>query len=337
MIKVGLIGAGGIANTHAGCYLSIPEAKVVAVADIVPERADRIAKMLGAEALYDGDELMARDDVEAVDICVPTYLHCHFAELAARAGKHILCEKPIALNIEQGLRMIEAAKKNRVKLMIAQVLRYFPENASAKKTIDDGLIGKPVMARTYRGGVHPGRARSWYGVIDISGGAIQDTMIHDIDFLKYCFGPVKEVYTKGNTYRYLPYNEYDLVNMEFCNGVIAHLAVDWSKPVNVHFSTRMEIVGTQGLVQYNSEHSVPLQLLAAPDLSEKSSGVAIPESPLSPRRSPYAQEIIAFLQSVESDTQPPIPAEEALESLNVALAALKSERTGRPVCVKEVL
>lgn len=336
MLRVGLIGAGGIAHTHAECYRHIPEAKVVAVADLVPERADELAAVLGAEALYDGDEIIRRPDVDVVDICVPTVHHCHFTELAARAGKQILCEKPIALNIEQGLRMIDAAEKHGVKLMIAQVLRYFPENVSAKSVMDRGLIGKPVMVRTYRGGVHPDRVRKWYGLIDISGGAIQDTVIHDIDFLKWCFGPVKEVFVKGNTYRYQPHLEYDLLTMEFANGVLGHLTVDWSRPESGHFATRMEIVGTEGIVQYNSDDAVPLQVLQQADPSAKGTGVAIPESPLVPRHNPYAREIIAFLQSVEQGTEPPIPPREALESLNVALAALRSERTGHPVTVKGV-
>lgn len=335
MLRVGIIGAGGIAGQHAFCYQHIPEAKVVAVADVIPERARKLAALFGADALDHGDKIIERNDVDVVDICVPTYLHCDFAVKAARAGKHILCEKPISLNVEQGLKMIEETEKARVKFMVAHVLRYFPESLRAKQIMEDGSIGDPVMVRTYRGGVHPGRVREWYADIDRSGGAIQDTVIHDLDFLKWCFGPVKEVYVKGNTFKKTPYLEYDLLMVEFRNGVIAHLTVDWSKPENGHFTTRMEIVGTKGMVEFNADESAPLHILAAVDGSEQD-GVAIPESPLDPRSNPYSREIIEFLNCVEHGTEPPIPVREALESLNVILAALESEKTGEPVTVREV-
>lgn len=334
MLRVGIIGAGGIAHQHATCYQCIPEAKVVAVADIVPERADEVARMLGAEPLDHGDRIIERQDVDVVDICVPTYLHCEFALKAAAAGKHVLSEKPIALTMEEGLKMIEATRKANVKFMVAQVLRYFPENVSARKVMTDGSIGKPVMIRTCRGGTHAGRAREWYAQTEKSGGAIQDMLVHDIDFFKWCLGPIQEVYTKGNVYRKMPYLEYDMVTLTFQSGALALMTADWSKPVNGHFATSMEIVGTEGVAQYVSDESAPLQLLAEPK-DKTGGGVAIPESPLSPRSNPYAQEIIAFLNSIEKNTDVPIAPWEALGSLRVALSALESARTGKPVWMEE--
>jgi predicted dehydrogenase len=329
-----MIGAGGIARQHAQCYRRIPEAKIVAVADVEPERAESIAAMFGAEALDHGDKIFERDDLDMVDVCLPTYLHCEYVLKAAAKKLHTLCEKPIALNVAEGLRMKEATEKAGVKFMVAQVLRYFPEYAAAKKMMDDGRIGKPVMARTYRGGVHPGRVREWYADIDKCGGAIQDTLIHDIDYLRYCFGPVKDVFVKGNTFKRTPYLEYDLVNMEFQNGVMAHMIVDWSQPENGNFSTKLELIGTEGSAEFNSNDSVPLTALLAKTSSKD--GVAIPESPLTPRSNPYAREIIDFIRCVEDDTEPPIGAADALEALNVVMAALESERENKPVAVKGV-
>ena len=335
MLRVGIIGAGGIAGQHAYCYEHIPEAKIVAVADIVLERATTIAKRFGADAVDHGDKIFERNDIDVVDICLPTYLHCEYALKAAQKGLHILCEKPIALNVEEGLQMIEAAKKANVKFMVAHVLRYFPEYISAKKVIESGSIGVPVMVRAYRGGIHPGRIRDWYAQIENSGGAIQDTMIHDIDFLKWCFGPVKDVYVKGNTFKLLKNLEYDLVSMEFNNGVIAHLTVDWARPEGGRFATRLEVVGTKGIVEYNSDESIPLQVMVTSE-GDSADGVAIPRSPLDPRSNPYSREIIEFLKCIEMGTESPIPAEDALESLNVVMAALESAKTKKPIAVKEV-
>ncbi|WP_055669294.1 Gfo/Idh/MocA family protein [Desnuesiella massiliensis] len=331
MLRVGIIGCGGIAGMHAFCYQHMPEAKVVAVADIIPERADNMAKIFGAEALYHGDELLKREDIDVVDICLPTYLHCEYVLKVAAAKKHVLCEKPMALNLEEGRKMIEATKEAGVKFMVAHVLRFFPENENAKLVMESGAIGNPRMVRTYRGGVHPGRVRAWYADVEKSGGAIQDMVIHDIDYLKSCFGPAKQVYAKGNVFEKTPNLEYDLVMIEFYNGVIAHLVADWSRPEGGQFNTKMEIVGTKGIVEYDLSKSMPLSVLAAPEAQVGDKGVAVPESPLDPRSNPYAKEIIKFLAAIENDTEVPVPGEEALESLSIALAALESIKTGKPV------
>lgn len=334
MIRVGIIGAGGIAAQHAWCYEHIPEAKIMAVADIIQERAQELAGKFGAEALNSGDLMFDRDDLDMVDICLPTYLHCEYVLKAAAKGLHVLCEKPIALDVEQGVKMIEAAESAGAKFMVAQVLRFFPENVNAKKVIASGSIGKPVMARTYRGGVHPARVRDWYGHNELSGGAIQDMAIHDIDFLMWCFGSVRSVYAKGNPFENREFLEYDLVTLEFECGLIAHLTADWSRPESGHFTTRMEIVGTEGLVEYDGDKSAPLMMLQAAQGGEQGS-VAIPESPLEPRSNPYSREIIGFLQSIEKGLEPPIPPREALEALRVARAALQSIKTGKPVELRE--
>ena len=133
----------------------------------------------------------------------------------------------------------------------------------------------------------------------------------------------------------MPHLEYDLITLEFENGVIAHVTADWSRPEGGHFSTKMEIVGTKGIVEYNMDESVPLQVLTA-TAGEAKEGVAIPESPLEPRSNPYAIEIIKFLKSIEDNTKPPIPVREALESLNVVLCVLESVRTNKPVKVQGV-
>lgn len=337
MIRVGLIGCGGIAYAHAQCYQYIHEAKVVAVADVVKERADELADYLGAEAFYHGDDLFSREDIDMVDICLPTNMHSEYVRKAAKAGFHILCEKPIALSVEDGKRMKHAAEEAGVKLMIAHVLRYFPEYEAVKGAIESGDLGRPVMVRTYRGGVHPGRIREWYEDINISGGAILDMAIHDIDFLLYCFGEVKEVYAKGNTYNHERFNEYDVVMLEFKNGVIAHIEGDWSKPLGSSFSTRIEVVGTEGIYQNNSEESAPILCQIERESLGGASGVAIPESPLTGRSNPYAKEIIDFIHAIENEEEVPVSCDDAIKAIDICFCAMESIRTGKKVHPKEVL
>jgi len=337
MIRVGLIGCGGIAYAHAQCYKHIHEAKVVAVADVVKERADEMADYLGAEALYNGDDIFGRKDIDMVDICLPTNMHCEYVMKAAKAGFHILCEKPIGLTVEEGRRMRDAAQDAGVKLMIAHVLRYFPEYENAKKVIEGGDIGRPVMVRTYRGGVHPGRIREWYEDVNVSGGAIHDMAIHDIDFLIHCFGDVKEVYAKGNAYEHERYNEYDVVMLEFKNGVLAHIEGDWSKPLGSPFVTKLEVVGTEGIYQHNSEDTSPILCQIDHTASGTSNGVAIPESPLAARSNPYGKEIIDFINAIENNTDTPISCDDAIKAIHISLCAMESIKTGKKIYPKEVV
>jgi UDP-N-acetylglucosamine 3-dehydrogenase len=335
MLRIGMIGAGGIGRVHADCYKNIPGAKIVAVADIILDRAKKLAQMFGADALDNGDALIKRDDLDIVDVCVPTYIHHDFVVKAAQAKKHVLCEKPIALTLDQGKQMIEETKKNNVKFMVAHVLRFFPEYLNAREAMNNGSIGLPRMIRTYRGGPNPALVREWYGYHNKSGGSIQDSLIHDIDFLIWNFGPVKEVYAKGNIFkRKEPFGpEYDLVTLEFYNGVIAHLVSDWSGNEKTPFGAKMEVAGTKGLIEYNSFNSIPLKMDISSVKHEKKEGVSIPESPLSADIEPYTREIREFLNSIENDTQPPVNAHEALYALQVALTVIESMKLDKPLGV----
>jgi predicted dehydrogenase len=336
MLKIGIIGAGGIGGVHANCYKSIPNAKVIAVADIIPERAKRLADMFQADAYDNAEDIIKRKDVDVIDICVPTYLHSEFVIKTAKAKKHILCEKPMALTYDQGKKMIEETEKHGVKFMVAHVLRFFPEYLSAREAMVNGSIGLAKMVRTYRGGPNPAIVREWYGFHEKSGGSIQDSLIHDIDFLTWTFGPVKEVYARGNVFRRkAPLDpEYDLVMMEFENGVIAHLISDWSGNQKTHFGAKIEIAGTKGLIEFNSFNSIPLKLNLFEENKGESESVSIPESPLSPDVEPYTREIREFLESIENDSKSPVSAHEALYALKVALTAIESMSLNRPLEVK---
>lgn len=336
MLRIGIIGAGGIGTTHANCYKSIPNAQIVAVADIIQERSKRIADIFGADSYGNAEDVIKRKDIDVIDICVPTYLHGELVVKVAQAKKHVLCEKPMALTYEDGLKMIDVTDRNGVKFMIAHVLRFFPEYIKAREVVKDGSIGLAKMVRTYRGGPNPAIVREWYGYHDKSGGSIQDSLIHDIDFLTWTFGPVKSVYARGNVFkRTEPFDpEYDLVMMEFENGVIAHLISDWSGNQRTQFGAKIEIAGTKGLVEFNSFNSTPLKLNLFEENKGKAESVSIPESPLSPDIEPYTREIREFLDSVEKGSQVPVSPQDALYALKVALTCIESMKLNKPLEVK---
>lgn len=127
MVRIGLLGCGFIGKVHAKAYAQIPDAKVVAVVDRDSGRAKEVAEELGAEVVPVVDDLLSRQDIDMVDVCLPTYLHADHVIAAARAGKHVLCEKPMALSLEQADAMIEATEQAGVAFMVGHTLRFWPE------------------------------------------------------------------------------------------------------------------------------------------------------------------------------------------------------------------
>src|SRR6266571_1215911 len=147
-VRVALIGCGGIATAHLRACAALSElARVVVACDSNAERARRRAEETGAEACLKYEEALARDDVEAVDLCLPHDLHEPVACAAAAAGKHVLVEKPIARNLAEADRMIAACADAGVHLMVAHCQRFSADRQTAKRLVDEGAIGRIYLMR----------------------------------------------------------------------------------------------------------------------------------------------------------------------------------------------
>src|SRR5947209_16182127 len=148
-VRVALIGCGGIATAHLAGYRSLPElGRIVVACDADPDSARRRAQETGAEACFDYRAALARDDVEAVDLCLPHDLHEPVTRAAAAAGKHVLVEKPIARNLAEAGRMIAACAEAGVHLMVAHCQRFSADRQTAKRLVDEGAIGRIYLMRT---------------------------------------------------------------------------------------------------------------------------------------------------------------------------------------------
>ena len=196
MLKVGIIGAGFMGKLHAACYPYVKGAKLVEVADADLDRAQEIAKIHNAYATQDPDEVIADTEVDIVDVCIPTYLHAEYVIKAAQAGKHILCEKPIALSLTEAEQMLAAAQKTNVKFMVAHVVRFWPEYKKLKEIYESKELGTLTSLTMVRLG--PPLGSGWFKDTGKSGGALLDLHIHDADFLLYLLGKPKWVFTQGS-------------------------------------------------------------------------------------------------------------------------------------------
>ncbi|MHB0877203.1 MAG: Gfo/Idh/MocA family protein [Anaerolineae bacterium] len=327
MKRVGIIGAGTMGGAHAHAW-SGTAAELVGFYDIDAEAAGRAARAAGISTFPSRQALF--DAVDIVDVCVPTYAHKDNVIAAAGAGKHVVCEKPMALSLEDCGEMIRAAEGNNVRLFIAQVVRFFPEYATAKRLIDDGTIGKLGVVRLRRGGSNPGEgAKKWFAQEYLSGGVILDLMVHDIDYARWIGGDVERVYCK----RFLGTGgDYALVTLRYKSGAMAHLEGCWAYPTGM-FRTGFDLAGDDGLLRFDSEVAAPLRLRMK-DEAAASAGVVVPSSPLDPSDHPYYREIEHFLSCLLSGEEFLVTPRDAMAAVQIALAARQSALSGLPVTLE---
>ena len=199
-LKVGVIGCGSIAYyRHLPEYHANKKVEIVAVCDIDAVRAEKVAMQYGAQAFSDYKEVLKLAEIDAVSVCIPNYLHAPVSIDALNAGKHVLCEKPMATSKEEAEAMIKAAKTNEKTLMIAHNQRFVASHQTAKQIIDSGKLGKIYSFKTTFG--HPGPeawsvdgADSWFfNKKQAFIGAMGDLGVHKSDLMRYLLGEFTEV------------------------------------------------------------------------------------------------------------------------------------------------
>ena len=326
MLNVAIVGAGTMGHIHASCCREADGVELGAVADVAEERARTFADEYGIKAYSDVKAVCNDPAIDIVAVCVPTPWHCETALEAANGGKHVFLEKPIARTLDEARRIVDACERAGVRLFVGHVVRYFQEYCKAKELIDGGKVGKVAVVRALRGGPFPRTAGDWYASREKSGGLIVDMLIHDYDWLRWCFGEVKRVYARDLHERDIPFLDYALVCLRFDSGVIAHVTGSWAYPSN--FRTSLEVAGDRGMIQMSSDDSVPIAIeLKA--TQGATGGVAVPKSPVA--RSPYLLEWEEFIRWIKGEGEPRVSPKDAVEALRIALAAEESATTAQPV------
>lgn len=330
MIHVLLIGAGTMGSVHGEAFAKMENTFLAGIVDKNLEKAKKLAEKLQTKAFQTFEEAIGKlEKVEVVSICLPTPFHKTFLKKAADQGLHVICEKPLARNLNDAREMIEYCKEKAVKLFVGHVVRFFPEYVRAKKIMDEGTIGNVAVVRTYRGGGFPNGSDDWYANYESSGGLVLDMIIHDFDFLRWCFGEVERVYAKSIKEGNLKRIDYSLVTLRFKSGVIAHVEGSWAHQA---FTTRFELAGQSGIIEHDSSKTVPI-VFEGRKKSTAGGGVAVPESPL--KHNPYFVELDHFINCIKTDKDPIVSAEDAYKAMEIALSALKSIETGREVVINE--
>jgi predicted dehydrogenase len=328
-MRVGIVGVGFMGVTHAAGWAETPAKIAGFLADPVSEAATLATKYGGK--IYDNLENMLAD-VDVVDICTPTHLHAPMVLQAAAAGKHIICEKPLARTVAEGQAMIAACRKAGVRLFTAHVVRYFPEYALAKASVVNGEIGRPSVLRLSRGSYRPKKpAGNWFLDENKSGGILLDLMIHDFDYARWVAGEVESVMARkvGQSRPEAPI-DYGLAILTHHSGALTHVAGAWAYPPPT-FKTRLEIAGDGGLLEFDSQATAPIENLLA-KISGDAPDVGLPSSPLA--ESPYTTQIKDFYTALVEGRPARVTAEDGLAALQIALAAIESSATGKAVTLE---
>ncbi|MDQ4129110.1 MAG: Gfo/Idh/MocA family oxidoreductase [Actinomycetota bacterium] len=322
-MKLGLVGAGFMGGVHLNAYAGIPEVEVVGVADARPENAAAAAALVGARSYASYEDLVAQEEeVEVVDICLPTSFHRDLAVRAAGEGRHVILEKPIARTLEGAEEILGAFSGGGSRLFVGHVVRFFPEYVAIKRMVEAGELGTVGVVRTSRRSPFLTGWNDWYADWRASGGVLLDLVIHDFDFLRWTLGEVERVYARGLLGHEYNRLDYVLVTLRFEEGAIAHVEGHWGYPGA--FNYRIEVAGSRALVTADSTEPAPLDLRLGPAAPGDSPAVVA-------GKSPYQAELEHFVHCIATGEEPVVGARDAHEALRIGLAATESVLTGRPV------
>ncbi|MDP2949175.1 MAG: Gfo/Idh/MocA family oxidoreductase, partial [Chloroflexota bacterium] len=250
MIRIGIIGSGFVAGLHAEALKAVPQAQVVAVASPTEAHARAFAEEHAISHAYtDYRRILARDDIDLITIACPNNLHRQVTVEAAQAGKHVVCEKPMAMNLEECDEMIEACRRAGVKLMYAEELCFAPKYVRAKALADEGALGRVYYVRQLE--CHYGPHSDWFWDVEQSGGGVlMDMGCHSIQFARWVYGnaPVESVYAELGTHVHggrTRGEDHSLCVLRFAGGMVAVAENSWARTGGV--DDRAEIYGSQGL------------------------------------------------------------------------------------------
>jgi len=302
-MNVGVIGVGVMGQNHARVYSELPGVKLIGVADVNKDAAQKVAEKYNTRAFTDYEELF-EEKPDAVSIVVPTSMHKQVAIDAANAGINILVEKPLADTIENAQAIIDACRKNNVKLMVGHIERFNPVISAIKENIKDNNV---VSINITRVGPLPPRIKDVGIVIDLA--------VHDIDLIRYITGSdFKKVY--GLTSKNFSEKEdVAILSFEMKNGVLAHITTDWLTPFKVR---EINISSTDNYIRGNL-----LEQKAVEYSRYKEDGSYIARDIKIPFGEPLKLELQSFIECIRTDTSPHVSGYDGLRALQIALECLK--------------
>lgn len=315
-----------MARTHLEAFASVPDAEVVTVVSRNAERGRELAAAHNASWTSSLDAMLDSDEVDAVDLCVPTDLHVTMAGAALESGKHVLVEKPIALDLDGADRLIATAERTGRILMVGMVLRFWPEYRRLLAMTRDGALGDIQSLTAYRLSAPPAW-NEWMAQDERSGGVVVDLMIHDIDVALAVAGPVREVSAVAAADR-----RHVHARLVHQSGAVTSLEASHAMPQSYPFSCGYRVLGTGGAARYDFQVG---EAIGAGNLGTADSVpgmLVVPSGGTATnlqveQADPFASELTDFIVSVAEERAPAqCTPTQARSALAVALAINETMR-----------
>jgi len=321
MIRVGIIGAGYIGGVHAGILARDKRVKLVAIHDLIPERAGQLAASHSAIAVASPLELLERSD--AVFITAPNTKHVSLAIAAIETGKHVFCEKPLATNISDARKVFDEANNSDAVFQVGHNRRFAPVYVELRRLLTGTHAPHSAHVKMNRGEL---LKPEWTGNPEITGGFLYETPIHMFDMMRFLFGEIESLHAVGSTHEYSEVDDFSVL-LKFASGMHATLATaadaSWLFPferveVFCHHATLVTREMESLIVSSNLEGHFTEQSMQQVAREEKWG---------------YAQEDRAFIDAIANGTPAPVTALDGLRSVEIVNAVYEAVRTNAPVVV----
>lgn len=338
-MKFAIIGCGFIAEKHATAIENINGAKLVAVSDKIEENMQPYIDRYGASPYEDLEEMLENEDIDIVSICTPTGLHAPIAIKVAKAKKHIVLEKPIAMTLEESDQIIEACQRNNVKLAVVHPNRYRPVVKELRKILDQNLLGKishvNAIVNWNRNQAYYDQS-PWRGTKSFDGGALLNQAIHNVDLLLWFMGEVEELFSMEAT-RLRNIEAEDVSNgvVRFKSGALGMIQASTTVyPKN--FEESITIFGEKGTVKIGGTNALYFEHIEIEGMSQETVEKLKQKVKLEPWGKPGHQAILEnMIHAIEQNKTPAISGEEARKSLELVLAFYESAQYNKPVSLVE--
>jgi predicted dehydrogenase len=338
-VKVGLIGTGFVGDLHAAAFQLVPDAEVVAAASPTPGKAKRFAQARGIpHAFEDYRELLAMKEIQLVTLGIPNDLHGRVTLDAAKAGKHVVCEKPLCRTLEEADEMIDACRKAGVLLLYAEELCFAPKYVRAKRLVEEGALGRPFLVKQSE--EHFGPHEPWFWDVERSGGGVLlDMGCHSIEYARWVFGKprVKSVTAQLGLHVHADKTkgeDHSLCIVEYETGQVGLAENSWAKQGGV--DDRCEIYGSAGFTRADLLRGSSLLTY-----SETGYGYAVEKAATTRGYTftmfeeiwnyGFPQEMAHFVHCVQGKETPVETGEDGREVLKIIYAAYESAGSGRRI------
>lgn len=332
-LRVAVLGAGFMGGTHARAYHALDGVEVAAIHAASATRAEPLAAELGVDWTDDLERILRDDSIDAVDVCLPTPHHRGMAEAAIRAGKHVLLEKPLALTLEDADAIVRAAEQTDRTVMVAQVLRFWPEYMELARIVTSGELGRPHFVSAVRRQALP----AWMDgppKVALTGGALHDMLIHDYDAANWILGEPREAYAHAQVHAGSGGRDQAQVMVTY-DGASALFDGGWTMPESYPFTARFEVICENGAAEYlfraggrSFEVGEPVNTLTIYRNEGDPEVLEVAQS------DPYVNECAYFVECARKG----IPAERstpasAMSAMRLSMAAAASTERGEAVKV----